>query len=157
LVREQAAEPGFTLIELVVVLAIVALVLALAMPQLGRRPGRLELVSSAHEVAASLRLTRSRAIAENQPRSFVADTRSAAFGPAGQGSLRALPRGIGLLLYTTEDQAVADSIGTIRFFPDGSSTGGGIALVQGELKYQVLVDWLTGGVSINEYPAPLRR
>jgi len=156
-VSEQTAAPGFTLIELVVVLAIVALVLGLTMPHLGRRPGRAELVSSAHDIAASLRMSRSRAITENRPRSFLADTRSATFGLAGQGSLRALPRGIGLSLYTTEDQEIADSVGTIRFYPDGSSTGGGVALVEGELKYQVLVDWLTGGVSINEQQAARKR
>ena len=34
--------------------------------------------------------------------------------------------------------------GSIRFYPDGSSTGGRITVAAGERKYLVDVDWLTG-------------
>lgn len=150
LVSDQSDERGFTLIELIVVLTIAALVLTIAIPRFDRRPGRIELMASAREIAASLRLTRGRAIAENRPKSFIADIGNATFGVTEEGALRPLPRGIGLSLYTTQDQEVAASIGTIRFYPDGSSTGGGIALTQGKLSYEVLVNWLNGSVSIHE-------
>jgi len=40
----------------------------------------------------------------------------------------------------------------IRFYPDGSSTGGSIDLsVNGE-GYRIKVDWLTGGVSLDGDP-----
>jgi general secretion pathway protein H len=42
------------------------------------------------------------------------------------------------------------SVGSIRFFPDGSSTGGGVLLESDQAGYDVLVDWLTGGISIHE-------
>ena len=38
----------------------------------------------------------------------------------------------------------------IHFFPDGTSTGGQLTLVLGERQKHVLVDWLTGAVSIAE-------
>ena len=41
-----------------------------------------------------------------------------------------------------------DKVGAIRFYPDGSSTGGRITVASGERKYLVDVDWLTGRVSI---------
>jgi general secretion pathway protein H len=38
--------------------------------------------------------------------------------------------------------------GRIRFFPDGSSTGGHIVLQRGARRWQVNVAWLTGAVSV---------
>src|SRR6266851_4843445 len=105
-------EKGFTLIELVVVLAIVALLLAIVLPFGLHRRGHDELASGAREIAGALRLARSRAILVNRPASFVVDV-------------------------------------AIRFFPDGSSTGGGVALSLGGERYDILVDWLTGGVSVH--------
>ena len=40
--------------------------------------------------------------------------------------------------------------GAIRFFPDGSSTGGRVTLMVGERSYAVDVDWLTGRVRVLE-------
>ena len=42
------------------------------------------------------------------------------------------------------------SVRTIRFYSDGSSTGGRITVASGERKYLVDVDWLTGRVSIGD-------
>ena len=44
----------------------------------------------------------------------------------------------------------SDGQGRIQFFADGSSTGGGVLLATGKSCGQVLVDWLTGRVSIAE-------
>jgi general secretion pathway protein H len=44
---------------------------------------------------------------------------------------------------------VSESIGQIRFFPDGSATGGRIGLTLGAQQVEVVVDWLTGLVSVN--------
>ena len=50
---------------------------------------------------------------------------------------------------TTAQSEVLDPFrGRIRFFPDGTSTGGGIIFVSGSRKYHVLVDWLTGQVEV---------
>jgi general secretion pathway protein H len=40
--------------------------------------------------------------------------------------------------------------GAIRFYPDGSSTGGRITVTFGRTQYLVDVDWLTGRVSITD-------
>jgi hypothetical protein len=39
-------------------------------------------------------------------------------------------------------------VGVIRFFGDGSSTGGSVTILQGERRSDVTVDWLTGRVSL---------
>ena len=38
----------------------------------------------------------------------------------------------------------------IRFFPDGSATGGRVRLARDNRQYVVVVDWLTGSVSLEE-------
>jgi len=55
-----------------------------------------------------------------------------------------------LKLYAAQSEVSSERRGSIRFYPDGSSTGGRITVAAGERKYLVDVDWLTGRVSINE-------
>ncbi|HEX8031927.1 MAG TPA: GspH/FimT family pseudopilin [Vicinamibacterales bacterium] len=156
MVSRDAAN-GFTMLELVIALAIAALIMTLALPSISRRPGRLELAETAHDIAAALRLTRSRAIAQNQPALFVADVEQGLYRPAGAGSSVRVPRGVRLSLYTTQEQAVGSEIGSIRFYPDGSSSGGGVALLNEGLRYEVLVNWLNGSVTIQERRDSIRR
>lgn len=145
---------GFTLIELVVVFAIAALLLALVVPTGQHRREHDALTTGAHDIASALRLTRSRAILANQPTSFIVDVAAGFYRPAGASAAVAMPAGSHVTLYTAEDEALSDGVGAIRFYPDGSSTGGGIALSLGRERVQVLVDWLTGGVSIHDQPQP---
>jgi prepilin-type N-terminal cleavage/methylation domain-containing protein len=55
----MGSEKGFTLIELVVVLAIAALLLAIVLPFTFNRRGHDELAGGAREIAGALRLARS--------------------------------------------------------------------------------------------------
>jgi len=63
---------------------------------------------------------------------------------------RKLPENLELKLYAAQSEVSSERRGSIRFYPDGSSTGGRITVAAGERKYLVDVDWLTGRVSINE-------
>jgi general secretion pathway protein H len=55
-----------------------------------------------------------------------------------------------LKLLTAQTEVESDHRGSIRFYPDGSSTGGRITVSSGERQYLVDVDWLTGRVAIND-------
>lgn len=143
---------GFSLLELTVALAIAALLLVMVVPSGSRRYGAVELQGSARDVAAALRLTRSRAITANREAAFALDLAKAVYRPAGAGAAVALPRGVRVALFTADDELLSGTAGAIRFFPDGSSSGGGVALSRDGVRYDVLVDWLTGGVSIHERP-----
>jgi general secretion pathway protein H len=81
---------------------------------------------------------------------FLVDTSSGSFR-AGTGTApRRIPGGVQVLLITATQEQVDEKIGGIRFFADGSSTGGGVRLVKGNNRDQVLVDWLTGRVSMGD-------
>ena len=62
----------------------------------------------------------------------------------------ALPKELDLKVYTAQTEVSSESKAAIRFYPDGSSTGGRITVASGERKYVVDVDWLTGRVSIGD-------
>jgi general secretion pathway protein H len=138
---------GFTLIEMLVVLAILALVMAVMTPMLAGSRSRAELDAAAHELASALRETRSLAIREGRSESFVIAARR--FRAAG-GPLRPLAPGLALALATARGDAVP--AGAIRFFADGSSSGGELIVASGGRRSYVTVDWLTGRVALG--PAP---
>ncbi len=148
---------GFTLLELVVALAIAALLVAIVMPLGLHRRDHDALASSAHDIAAALRLARSRAIVANRPATFVVDVENGFYRPAGASAARPVPTGSHIALYTAEEEQLSGTAGAIRFYPDGSSTGGGIALSLGRDRYDILVDWLTGGVSLHGRSEPAGR
>jgi len=147
--ERMTGEKGFTLIELVVALAVAALLLAIVLPFGLHRRGHDELASGAREIAGALRLARSQAILVNRPASFVVDIENGFWRPPGATAARAVPAGSRISLFTAQEEQRSASTGAIRFFPDGSSTGGGVALSLGSERYDILVDWLTGGVSVH--------
>jgi general secretion pathway protein H len=153
----MGSEKGFTLIELVVVLAIAALLLAIVLPFTFNRRGRDELSGGAREIAGALRLARSQAIIENRPVRFVVDIENGFYRAPGASAAHAVPAGSHISLYTAQEEQLNGTTGAIRFFPDGSSTGGGIGLSLGAERYDILVDWLTGGVSIHARTAVAAR
>jgi general secretion pathway protein H len=63
---------------------------------------------------------------------------------------RKLPDNLEVKLYGAQSEVTSERRGSIRFYPDGSSTGGRITVASGERKYLVDVDWLTGRVSIED-------
>ena len=145
-----AARRGFTLIELVVVLAIMALVFIIAAPHIGFVLPRTELRSGAREVAAALREARSRAILSNTDVVFSIDVEGRRYSISGDKNAHPLSRNVDLLLYTAQQERLGQASGNIRFFPDGTSTGGHVVLSGDNASYKVTVDWLTGRVEIQD-------
>jgi general secretion pathway protein H len=151
--ERRAAASGFTLIELLVVIAVLALAMTIIPSLLPRVQAKAELTAAAHAVAAALRDARGRAISSGRTAAFILDTRTGRFGAEGTRALHTLPRSVRPTLVTTTDETIAETVGAIRFFTDGSSTGGGVRLAAGARRYDVLVDWLTGRISIGEAQA----
>ena len=145
---------GFTLIEMIVVLAIIGLLLAVIMPHVGRGIGPHALVATAHDVAAALRLAREQAISTNQPIRFVAAANT--FGSSGDKHLQHVPQGIALAISDGVQPGVGKNVDAIEFFPDGSSTGGAVEVIAGTARYAVLVNWISGNVSIQPQPLASR-
>jgi len=147
---ERAAQRGFTLLELLMVLVIAAAGYALVVRFTAGGVSGAELKSAARAVAAGLRDARGTAIARQESAALVLDLEHRSFEVSGRGRARSLPERLELKLYTAQSEIVDEKRGAIRFYPDGSSTGGRVTVASGERRLLVDVDWLTGRVSIKE-------
>ena len=68
----------------------------------------------------------------------------------GLRKVRTLPDDVQLELYTAQRELVGAKRGGIRFFPDGTSTGGRVTLRREGLRTEVGVEWLTGRIRVRE-------
>ncbi len=138
---------GFSLIELVVVLAVMGFALVLIVGYKAPWSSALGLEGTAAELASGLRLARSQAIADNQPVAFSLDLSGHRYRVGGEVP-RSLPPKLSIALLTVTGEKRNATTGDIRFNPDGSSTGGRITLADGSRRVAVGVDWLTGRVTV---------
>lgn len=139
--------PGFTLIEMIVVLVVAGLVLGLVLARGPMRSRTLEARAAARDIAQALRGARARAIAANRPVEFTLDLRRHSFC-VDTGASNGLPAWLGLSAAAVSGEKLGNGIAGIRFAPDGSASGGRIELADGKLRLSIGVDWLTGRVSV---------
>jgi general secretion pathway protein H len=144
---------GFSLIEVMLVLVIIALSYTL-LPRLAfTGVTGAELRSNVRAVAAGLRLTRDAAINKRRESSMKLDLENREFTVAEDAQIHKLNEKLDVKLYTSQADLITDKVGAIRFYPDGSSNGGRITVGSGGRNFDVDVDWLTGHVTISEVPA----
>lgn len=146
--RVASGEAGFTLIETVAVLAIVAMLAALALPQWPSGTTRPQLEAYALDIAALLKADRNAAL---RTRGRVATrldrvNRQVVSG-AGAGEVR-LPGDVAFDAIVAETCSGRANGSAIDFLPSGMSCGGSIALARPGVAFHVRVNWLTGGVEV---------
>jgi general secretion pathway protein H len=139
---------GFTMMELLIVLAIMAIVATVSIPLMGGGVSNSALKGAARELASGLRFARSEAVSKRHETFVAIDLAGRRFKVADDPVEHSLPKEAELKLFTAQSDLVSDTTGAIRFFPDGGSNGGRITIASGERKYDIDVDWLTGRVSI---------
>ena len=139
----MSSRVGFTLIEMLAVLAIIALIAGLS-TQLARPPApRLRVEAAARALCAAARATRSRAIATRQETTLFFDlARKTFYSPAGGET--ALPSEARVDVSFATGQRRSGSGAGIVFFPSGGSTGGDITIEISGNRAIIEVNWLTG-------------
>jgi general secretion pathway protein H len=139
---------GFTLLEVVCVLALVAILAAIVVPALPRGTSRARLESYAIEAAAMLKADRDAAIRNRTQVATEIDAPLRVVRSGRTGRVIRVPADVRFdaILAARCNQRPAGP--TIRFFASGMSCGGTIALTRLGVGYQVRVNWLTGGVEV---------
>lgn len=142
-IHARHSTAGFSVLEMLVVLAIIASIAAMSQPLLRGAPDRLQLQTATADILAALKSTRAAAIARNVELTLVLDLeRKILISPAIRNV--SLPKNIQLDVKVAALEQSTTTHGGIRFFPDGSSTGGDLVVKLGDRSAKVCVNWLTG-------------
>lgn len=141
---------GFTLLEMLIVLVISSIVMATLIPNFGPAIARAQLYSATRDVASALRHARGQAMLKGQDALFELNTEQHVYRVTGRSKIYKLPSEVQLGLYTTSTETLDEGTGRIRFFPDGSATGGRVTLIANKQTRVVDVNWLTGEVRMGE-------
>lgn len=148
--RTRGHSAGFTLLEMLVVLVIIAGASLLAMAAFNGGLRGMQLHASAKQIAAQLRFARAVAISTGEPQDVVIDPQGRSWRGA-KGRSGSLP-GEGAVVFTGAgaaqfaDAADSEGKGVVRFFADGAATGGRVRLLSNGAGWDVDVRWLTGEV-----------
>jgi general secretion pathway protein H len=144
----RADELGFTLLEMVCVIALIAMLAAVLLPFLPRHTSRSRLQAYALETATLLKADRNIAIRRRADVSTLVDAPSRAIHSGATAQTIRIPDDVhfdALLPQTCRQRA---ALSTISFFADGMSCGGTIALSRLDSTYEIRVNWLTGRIEI---------
>lgn len=140
---------GFSLLELLVVLIIVALMATVVGVSVSRSITGAEVRTASRDLMAALRYTRGQAILKRSEQTLSVDVEKREYQAPGKPVVT-IPDDMTMRLLTARTERTGESAGNIRFFPDGSSTGGKVTLAAGEREWVVNVGWLTGEISREE-------
>ena len=149
--KASGEAPGFTLIELVIVLVIVGLGAALVAPAIDSGMRMREVRSGVRALASSFRQLQSEAIRTGDPQTLLIDPVENIL--AVEGTERSLSLG-DVVRLEEFSQVIVDGAGVarVRFFPNGSNTGVSVLVSDGEgsenLGYFVRLDPLIGTVEV---------
>jgi len=136
------------LLEVVCVVALVAILAAIVVPALPRGTSRARLESFAIEAAAMLKADRDAAIRNRVQVATEIDAPLRVVRSGATGRVIRLPADVrfdAILAARCNNRPAGP---TIRFFASGMSCGGTLALTRLGVGYQVRVNWLTGGVEV---------
>ncbi len=149
-ISRSAGQSGYTLLELLVALAIMSLLIVFV-PRLSpsTRNG-LAAKSATYQLAKDLRAARAEALTAGTETSVIIDCASSSYRIAPQGLSRSLGGGVSIAFRGPVDQSM-DKIVSIHFFPDGSSTGGILKVTTpAGAARAIVVHTLSGRVSVDE-------
>ncbi len=134
---------GFTLTELLAVLIVLGLAVALAAPALFRKSPGQELRHSVEvfETAARMARTEARLTGRDTLLSVDLGGRTLTILPGER--VFQLANGMEIRATVAEQELEAD-IASVRFFPEGATTGGTFLLTLGGHERALRISWLTG-------------
>jgi len=146
--RDAADQGGFSLLEVVCALAILALVASVLVPAMPRGTSRTMFEAHALQTAALLKQDRLTAMQRGVNVATIVNAAQGAIISGASGNAVRLPRDVALSAVLAQTCRGAAAGSTIQFFPSGMSCGGTIVLSRLGFVLEVRVNWLTGGVEI---------
>ncbi len=143
---------GFTLLELIIVLALTALLLSISAPVMYSVLPGLEMRKSVRELTAVMRYARSAAMTSGEDMVVTIYLNERFFTVTNKDKKYSLPdqNDADINIETVESESPSEDVAGFRFFNDGSSTGGRITLTRKGVEYDIDIDWLNGRIQQTE-------
>ena len=137
------------MIEMIVVIVLIGIVASVVAFSFAKSLDSAKVQAASRDLVAALRYTRGQAIVKGEEKVLMLDLEKMTWQAPGKGE-RELPKNMILRLTTAQKELTSENSGGIRFFPDGSSTGGNIAVVLGKREWRINVGWLTGEITLDK-------
>ena len=142
---------GFTLIELMAVILLLAIAMTAVTFSFSKSLRSARVAGASRDLVAALRYTRGQAIVKGKQQVLMLNIDSNSYTAPGKSAVK-LPDDMHLQMETAAQEVTSGNTGGIRFFPDGSSTGGHISVLQDRREWRINVAWLTGEIELDEHP-----
>ncbi len=147
---QDAWQEGFSLLEMIVVLTIIALISSLTIARSGRENGNRHIGSTIQSIGALAHQARLFSITTGRSASIVIDTKNRTLSFGGTNQTITIVGKVSMEVETAVGLVHADTA-RIAFYPDGGSTGGVIKLTnQDGSAGEVQISWITGIPSIRK-------
>jgi general secretion pathway protein H len=148
----EVGQRGFTLLEMVCVLAIIAMLSAVLLPLIPRQTSRARLQAYALEAATLLKSDRAASIRRGAEVATLVDTSARMIRSGASSAALRVPDDVDFEALLPRSCNQRPNLSTISFFPDGLSCGGAITLARADLRLEIRVNWLTGRTDIVPRP-----
>jgi general secretion pathway protein H len=139
---------GFTLLELMVVLFIMVLGFSVVGVNLTSGNNATEHQRAARDIVSALRYARGMALTSHKESTVTFNLNENSYTLNNRDKVYVIPETIKVSVVTAQSQMIGQNQGSIRFFGDGSSTGGRVSLKRGESVWQIDINWLTGQIEL---------
>lgn len=147
--KRLVQQRGFSLIEILVVMVFIAVMAGIVSSSMTKSLKNTKLRAASKNLVSALRYTRGQAVVKHEEKTMTFDVEKKTYKAPRKKTVQ-IPEEMEMYVYTADAEVADESQGSIRFFSDGSSTGGWVKLVLGEKIWKVNVNWLTGEISVVE-------
>ena len=131
-----------------VVMAIAGFAIAVVVPRLGHAIGSQKYKNAMREMMVLMRAAREDAQQESRTTELWLNVDEKTFGRKSSSKIHHLPATSKINFETFEQGLMNESTGVVRFYPDGTSSGGEIATDFDGLTMSLRVSWITGRIQL---------
>ena len=139
-------QSGFTLLEILIVMVMIVVIMSFFTSNMMKSLDKAKIRAASKDLVSAMRYTRGQAVVKHEQKTIVFNVKEKTYKAPRKKTVK-IPEAMEMYVYTAESDIANDSVGSIRFFSDGSSTGGWVKLVYGDKIWKINVNWLTGEIS----------
>jgi general secretion pathway protein H len=105
----------------------------------------------ARDIVSALRYARGTALTSHNDTAVTFNLDDNSYTVNNRDKVYQIPKTIKVTLVTTQKQLIGHNQGSVRFFADGSSTGGRVTLARADSEWQIDINWLTGACELEHH------